>query len=249
MGASPSGCVEICGSDEDAHALETQRLIEEHEIAAEELRAKVVALENEALERAMQYSALQREHQQLSKVKDYMDKKGSKNSQTDVEVEQQQIRAILQEKASLESQTAIYAKACTDMESKMAASDNLVVALQQQVNEMKRNADNAADVASQKQRLVELEAALARERKQFEEQQALSLELEKRRQIRAKNVAVVNGFLTSFAMDSNFQTQLKNPRVRMICLCACMSRLYLLHVQYRLLISWSGSICVGSVGG
>ena len=212
MGASPSGCVEICGG-EDAHALQTHRLIEEHEHAAEELQAKVEALENEALERAMQYGALQRELEKMSKVKDYLEKKDQKNSPTDVEAEQQKIRAILQEKANLEAQTAVYAKACADMESKLTASNNLVVVLQQQVNEMKKNTDNAADVASQKQRLVELEAAIARERKQFEEQQALAVESEKRRQLRAKNVAVVNGFLTSFATDSNFQAQLKNPRV------------------------------------
>ena len=213
MGASPSGCVEICGG-ENAHALETHRLIEEHEHAAEELQAKVEALENEALERAMQYGALQRELEKMSKVKDYMEKKGSKDSTpTDIEAEQQKIRTILQEKANLEAQTAVYAKACADMESKLTASNNLVFVLQQQVNEMKKSTDNAADVASQKQRLVELEAAIARERKQFEEQQALAVESEKRRQLRAKNVAVVNGFLTSFATDSNFQAQLKNPRV------------------------------------
>ena len=213
MGASPSGCVEFCGG-EDAHAVETQRLIEEQEHAAEVLQAKVKQLENEILERAMQHSALQREYDQLSKVKDYIDKKGSKNSPTDGEAVQQKIREMLQEKASLESQTAMYAKACADLESKLTASDNSVTSLQQQINEMKKNTNNTAEVVSQKQRIAELESALARERKQFEEQQATALELEKRRQLRAKNVAVVNGYLTSFALDSNFQTQLKNPRVR-----------------------------------
>ena len=50
MGASPSGCVEFCGG-EDAHAVETQRLIEEQEHAAEVLQAKVKQLEKKQASR------------------------------------------------------------------------------------------------------------------------------------------------------------------------------------------------------
>ena len=109
----------------------------------------------------MQYSRLQREHNDLLQAKDYLDKQAAKNMAkiappSDTAADAEKLKQFQEEKRRLEASNTQYLRQVADMTNQLRGSDEQVVRLSQQLQQLKVQIVSAGDVSVATKRISEL---------------------------------------------------------------------------------------------
>lgn len=171
MGASPSGCID-CHDDETSPALSNQ--LSQLEVANENgqaLKKRLVELELLLIEHSMKYNEQQREHHDLLKAKDYLDKQAAKNlgkipspPPINAAVGEEIMQQLIQEKQTLEASNTQHVRHVAELTTQLKSSDDKVIALSQQLQQLKMQIVSPGDNSETTRRISELEGALNKER-------------------------------------------------------------------------------------